>query len=115
MIGDKRVVGDEVLIEYYNDGKNISEKHYLFNRQICLLLNGNVVNVSIQDWQGNSLPYESVNVEITGEDTVGNVLEPVIGECADGTIELDAYVTGDKLAIKVSAPNMRGAELEVAI
>ena len=92
-----------------------TSQHFSFIKHIKLIRDGNIVNVSLQDYLGNPLPYEPVSIRITGESAQGETLEPFEGECEDGIIPLDVYVAGDKLKIESLNANVENVTLEVEI
>lgn len=84
-------------------------------KEISLVHNGSYVTILIQDWQGNPLPYEPVNIRITGKMADGTALTPFESICVDGTIELDVYQPGDQLLIETLNENVENTRLEVVV
>lgn len=101
---------------YYvsNEGKAVSCTGR-YAKEIQLTNYEGLITVSLQDYLGNPLPYESVLIRITGESALGEPLEPFEGICEDGTIELDGYAAGDKLTVQSLNVNVENAKLEVVV
>lgn len=102
-----------IIYSVSNDGRAVSCTGR-FAKEIKLTHDGLII-VSLQDYLGNPLPYEPVLIRITGESALGEALEPFVGECDDGTIELEGYETGDVITIESLNANMENASLEVVI
>lgn len=110
-----KALNHQLVDEDTLDGKVIIKTMGRCWKEIKLIRDGNIINVSQQDWEGNPLPYEPVSIRITGESALGEPLEPFEGECEDGIVELDGYVAGDKLKIESMNANVENATLEVEI
>ncbi len=91
------------------------EQWYTWFKHIGLIKSGNAATLSWKDYLGNPLPYEPVDIRITGESALGESLEPFEGNCDDGIIDLSGYVAGDKLLIETLNENVENAKLEVVV
>jgi hypothetical protein len=110
-----KALNHQLVDETLEDGRTVIKATGRCWKEIKLELAGDAVNVSLQDWQGNALPYEPILIRITGESAQGETLEIFEGECDDGIIPLDVYVAGDKLRIESLNENVENAVLEVEI
>ena len=108
------VLGHQVLkVERQNS--HVIKTHFCFFKKVTLSVVDNSVEIGLMDWQDNSLDFEPVSIRITGESALGEMLEPFVGICEDGTIDLSGYVAGDKLTIVTLNENVENATLEVVI
>jgi hypothetical protein len=110
-----KILEHQLVDETIEDGRTVIKTMGRCWKEIKLIRNSNIVNVSLQDYLGNPLSYEPVAIRITGESALGETLEPFEGECDDGTIELAGYVAGDKLTVQSLNENVENTSLEVVV
>ncbi|MCR4437412.1 MAG: hypothetical protein QHH10_10605 [Peptococcaceae bacterium] len=108
-MGDKRVVEHEVLVEYYNDGRNVCEKQYCLKEKIILTRNDDIVVAERKDWQDNNLELGEITLYVLQGETEEPYILSTENNIFDltgltGTVVLETRedkVQNDKLIIEL--------------